>query len=107
MCINLFIISHAQIRNISRNPEIQTIDITNDTINTTTCTVQAPSIQTIDITNDTINTTTVQLCKIVDSYYRVKAVDNTSDIYQHLETFEKLANDTFTFWVSFHYVHLS
>ena len=41
---------------------------------------------------------TLQLCTIVDSYYQVKAVDNTSNIYNTLET---IANDTLTFWVSF------
>ena len=53
--------------------------------------------------------TTVDLCKIVDSYYQVKEVDSTSNIYSTLET---IANDTLTFWVSFmlpsiSYVHLS
>ena len=53
--------------------------------------------------------TTVDLCKIVDSYYQVKAVDSTSNIYNTLET---IANDTLTLWVSFmlpsiSYVHLS
>ena len=45
----------------------------------------------------------------MDSYYQVKEVDNTSNIYSTLKT---MANDTLTFWVSFmlpsiSYVHLS
>ena len=64
-------------------------------------------LQTIN-QHSNINTT-LDLCKIVYSYYQVKAVDNTSDIYNTLET---IANDTLTFWVSFmlpsiSYVHLS
>ena len=68
-CINPSIISHAQRQNITRN-------LTDSKFNTTT---------------------TLQLCTFVDSYYRVKAVDTTSDIYIALE---KIANDTVSFWVS-------
>ena len=62
-----------------------------------------------EIINDSNVGATLQLCKIVDSYYQVKAVDSTSDIYNTLKT---MANDTLTFWVSFmspsiSYVHLS
>ena len=62
-----------------------------------------------EIINDSNVSATLQLCKIVDSYYQVKAVDSTSDIYNTLKT---MANDTLTFWVSFmspsiSYVHLS
>ena len=61
------------------------------------------------IINDSNVSATLQLCKIVDSYYQVKAVDNASNIYNTLKT---MANDTLTFWVSFmspsiSYVHLS
>ena len=53
--------------------------------------------------------TTLDLCKIVDSYYQVKAVNSTSNIYNTLKT---IADNTLTFWVSFmspsiSYVHLS
>ena len=70
-------------------------------------------LQLQDINNKILNSSniniTLDLCKIVDSYYQVKAVDNTSNIYNTLET---IANDTLTFWVSFmspsiSYVHLS
>ena len=70
-------------------------------------------LQLQDINNEILNFSniniTLDLCKIVDSYYQVKAVDNTSNIYNTLET---IANDTLTFWVSFmspsiSYVHLS
>ena len=58
-------------------------------------------LQVRDI-NKAINVSNVsaalQLCTIVDSYYQVKAVDNTSIIYNTLKT---IANDTLTFWVSF------
>ena len=61
-----------------------------------------PHLQLQDINNETLNSSnvnaTLQLCTIVDSYYQVKAVDNTSNIYN---TLEKIANDTLTFWVSF------
>ena len=41
--------------------------------------------------------TTLELCKVVDSYYQVKAVDNTSKIYTALET---TATNTVKVWVS-------
>ena len=41
--------------------------------------------------------TALQLCTVVDSYYRVKAFDNTSYIYH---TLEDIANDTVNYWVS-------
>ena len=70
VCINPSMISHVQRQNITRNSS-------DSEFNTTT---------------------TLQLCAVVDSYYRVKAVDNTSDIYIALE---KIANNTVKFWVSF------
>ena len=69
VCINPSIISHAQIQNITTN-----------------------------LNDSEFNTnTTLQLCAVVDSYYRVKVVDNTSEIYTALE---KIANNTVQFWVS-------
>ena len=50
-----------------------------------------------NITSEFSINTTLQLCTVVDSYYQVKAVDNTSGIYTDLE---KIANDTVNFWVS-------
>ena len=50
-----------------------------------------------DITNEFNTNTTLQLCAVVESYYQVKAVDNTSHIYTDLEN---IANDTVQFWVS-------
>ena len=69
VCINPSMISHVQHQNITRN------------------------------SNDSeFNTTTIlQLCAVVDSYYRVKAVDNTSDIYIALEN---IATNIVKFWVS-------
>ena len=67
--INPSIISHTQNQNINRN-------LNDSKFNTST---------------------TLQLCKVVDSYYQVKAVDTTSDIYTALEN---IANDTVKVWVS-------
>ena len=53
---------------------------------------------TRNLTDSEFNTsTTLQLCAVVDSYYQVKAVDNTSQIYIDLEN---IANNTVNFWVS-------
>ena len=56
-----------------------------------------PHAQIQDITSEFSTNTTLQLCAVVDSYYLVKAVDNTSGIYTALE---KIANDTIQFCVS-------
>ena len=69
VCINPSIISHTQKQIINRN-------LNDSEFNTST---------------------TLQLCAVVDSYYRVKVVDTTSDIYIALE---KIANDTVKFWAS-------
>ena len=50
-----------------------------------------------NISSEFNTNTTLQLCAVVESYYLVKAVDNTSRIYTALET---IANDTVNFWVS-------
>ena len=50
-----------------------------------------------NISSEFNTNTTLQLCAVVESYYQVKAVDNTSRIYTALE---KIANDTVNFWVS-------
>ena len=68
MCVNPSIISQAQCQNI-----------------------------TSTLSDSEFTTTTLQLHAVVDSYYQVKAVDTTSDIYIALE---KIANDTVKFWVS-------
>ena len=68
VCVNPSIISQAQCQNI-----------------------------TSTLSDSEFTTTTLQLHAVVDSYYQVKAVDTTSDIYIALE---KIATNAVTFWVS-------
>ena len=84
VCINPSITSHTQKQDINRK--------LNDSKFNTNITCNG------NLTDSEFNTnTTLQLCAVVDSYYLVKAVDTTSNIYYTLET---IANNTVQYWVS-------